>query len=155
MKPLKYYISDILQELVELVTPLTSNVYVENRPRAASEQIQDMIVVSLPYRIYDEGAYQRTSVRFEIIVKERQGGIAPVDKLQSILDSLTELFPIKGSRFTASTPFLALRGSDGVGWTIWNVQAKMIINTTDRYPGLFNEDSNEEGTTGDEQDNNQ
>lgn len=146
MKPLKYYNLDILKELTELVAPLTHNVFVENRPRAASEQIEDMIVVSLPYRIYDEGAYQRTSARFEIIVKERQGGIPRVDKLQEILDSLTELFPIKGSRFTISNPFVALKGSDGVGWTIWNVQAKMIVNTTDRYPENFEVEEKNEST---------
>lgn len=133
MKPQKYYISDVLKELSALVRPLTSNVFVENRPRAASEQIDDMIVVSLPYRIYNEGAWQHSSVRFEIIVKERQGGIPRVDKLQEILDSLTELFPITGTRFVCTRPFVALKGSDGVGWTIWNVQAKIKINTTDRY----------------------
>lgn len=119
-----------------MVKPLTQNVFVENRPMASSEQIQDMIVVSLPYRIYDEGAWQSTSLRFELIVKDRQGGIPRVEKLQSMLDSLTELFPIKGSRFLATRPFVALKGNDGVGWTIWNVQSKLIINTTDRYDSL-------------------
>lgn len=132
-----------------MVKPLTSNVFVENRPRAASEQIEDMIVVSLPYRIYDNNAYQKSSIRFEIIVKERQGGIPRVDKLQEILDGLTSMFPIVRERYSCFDPFLALKGSDGVGWTIWNVQARLRVNTTDRYPGLFEEGSKKEGISED------
>ena len=36
-------------------------------------------------------------------------------------------------RFSAVRPLLVLKGDDGLGFTIWNIQAKLIVNTTDSY----------------------
>lgn len=134
MKPIKYYAGEILKDVCTLAKGVVSdNIYAEVRPKASTEVIEDMCVVSLPYRFVDHHVIQTSALRFEIIVKNKQGGIVNVEKLQSMLDAVTNLLPIKTSRFFAHSPYLALRGEDKVGFTIWQVQAELEVDTTDRF----------------------
>ena len=55
-----------------------------------------------------------------------------VDELQEMLDNLLGLFPIVEERYSITSPRLLFKGDDGNGFTVWVVQAHMVINTTDR-----------------------
>ena len=50
-----------------------------------------------------------------------------------MLNELASKFPIVESRFSVTSPNVVLKGTDGLGFTLWNVQSKLLINTTDSY----------------------
>lgn len=134
MKQVKFYIKDILQYLCTLLqnNKIGDGVFAEHRPVGIGEQLSNLSVVSLPVEIFDRGAYQSTQIRFDLISRERQGGIAATDELQDMLDKLISLIPIVELRFSITSPKVIFRGDDQNGFTIWVVIANLIINTTDR-----------------------
>lgn len=129
----RYYISDILEEVCTSVTDVSGNVYPEHRPGAVQEQMEDMVVVSLPVSWNDQNAWQSTTMRFELMARNRANGVAYTRRLQEMTDTLMAKFPIKGERFSVTKPRVVMKGDDGLGFTVWFVQAKLIVNTTDSY----------------------
>lgn len=92
-----------------------------------------MIVVSLPIAIDDQNAWQKTTMRIEIFVRNRSSGISPTRELEQILNAVLEKFPIVSERYSVTNPKIVLKGDDGLGFTVWNIQAKLLVNTTDSY----------------------
>lgn len=147
MKPIRYYPELILQDVYNRVKThdvvgvdgarhqegVSDYVFVENRPKASTETLTEMVVISLPYQFHDANIVQKSALRFELIVRNKQNGIVNVKRLQEMLDGITKILPIKTDRFFAHDPYLALRGEDNVGFTIWNVQAELTVYTLDRY----------------------
>lgn len=129
----QYHIAEVLQEVCTQMKDVSANVFPESRPSATQQQMSDFIVVSLPVLIDDQNAFQRTTLRIEIFVKNRASGVAYTKRLQELLNATIGKFPIATKRFSATAPRLLLKGADGLGFTAWNVQAKLIINTTDSY----------------------
>lgn len=132
MKPAQYYLSEILKDVIHKVSDISEHVYPENRP-LVTDSLADMIVVSFPIQFEDKRVCQDSDIRFEIIVRNRHNNVPNVEKLQEMLNLLVGKFPIVGERYVLSRPFLALKGEDEAGFTIWVVQANIRINTTDRY----------------------
>lgn len=134
MKQVKYYIKDILEIISHKLEEqkIGDKIYAEHRPIGIGEQLDSMSVVMLPVEFVDNGAYQKTNVHFQLIARNRMGGISPTDILQEMLDKLITLFPIIEERFTITSPQILLKGDGGNGFSVWIVQASMIINTTDR-----------------------
>lgn len=134
MKQVRYYIKDILEMLCVKLSDakVGACTYAEHRPIGIGEQKDSISVVSLPAEIQNQGAYQNTEVRFDLIVRNRDGGISATDELQEMLDNLLGLFPIVEERYSITSPRLLFKGDDGNGFTVWVVQAHMVINTTDR-----------------------
>lgn len=134
MKPKKYYIAEILQSLCEKVDDLgiCDSVYAEHRPTGHGEQSDRMVVVSIPTQIVDNSAYQRAGINIHIIARNRDGGISATDELQAMLDGIMSLFPITERRYTVTSPNLLFKGDDELGFTVWVVNANLVINTTDR-----------------------
>ena len=127
----KYYISDCLQTICGMLGDVSKNVFPSQRPEATGKQMQDMVVVSLPVTIEDRNVQQDTTIRFDLIVRNKATGVANIPKLQKMLDALAEKFPIVSGRYSVISPYVALKENDGLGFTVWNVQARLIINTTD------------------------
>lgn len=134
MKPIKYYIAEILQSLCQKVDDLgiCDSVYAEHRPTGHGEQSDRMVVVSIPTQIIDNSAYQKAGVNIHIIARDRDGGISATDELQTMLDGVLSLFPITEQRYTLISPQLLFKGSDELGFTVWVLSASLVINTTDR-----------------------
>lgn len=134
MKPIQYYPYDILKHVYGLVKEsVCDNVYPEERPRASTDKIDEMVIVSIPYIMRNHNVVQTSALRFEIVVRNKQNGVVNVEKLQTLLDKITSILPIKTDRFFINDPYLALRGEDKVGFTVWQVQAKLTVYTLDRY----------------------
>jgi hypothetical protein len=129
----KYFIAEILQKVCEEMYSISEYVFSEHRPSAMGEQMNDFIVVSLPVAIEEQNAYQKTTLRIELAAKDKANGISDTEKLQSMLNELASKFPIVESRFSVTSPNVVLKGTDGLGFTLWNVQSKLLINTTDSY----------------------
>ena len=85
----KYYISEVLEEVCQRLGGISEHVFPEHRPAAAGKQMDDFIVVSLPVSIEDQNAYQKTTLRIEIAVRNRSQGVAHTKKLQEMLDGVT------------------------------------------------------------------
>lgn len=129
----RYYISDILEDVCANVTDVSSNVFPEHRPSTTQKQMEDMVVVSLPVSWEDQNAYQSTTMRFELMARNRANGVSYTKRLQEMTDILMEKFPLKGIRYSVTKPRVVMKGDDGLGFTVWFVQAKLIVNTTDSY----------------------
>lgn len=129
----RYYILDCLQTICNMLTDVSANVFPDHRPEAQGKQMDDMVVVSLPVTIDDKKVQQDTTIRFELIAKNKATGVADINRLQEMLDALSAKFPIVSGRYSVISPYLALKGNDGLGFTIWNVQARLIINTIDEF----------------------
>lgn len=134
MKPIKYYISDILKSLCSKIESLgiCDSVYAEHRPTGHGEQSDRMVVISIPTGIEDNSAYQKARVNFHIIVRDRDGGVSATDKLQEMLDGVVGIIPVTEKRYTLTNPNLIFKGSDELGFTVWVLSASLVINTTDR-----------------------
>lgn len=133
MKKKKYHIGECLETICGMLADVSGNIYPDHRPEAKGKLMNDMVVVSLPVNIADNNVQLDTTIRFELIVKNKATGIANISRLQEMLDALSVKFPIVQDRFSVVSPYVALKGNDGLGFTIWNVQARLIINTTDNY----------------------
>lgn len=129
----RYYISDILEDVCANVTDVSSNVFPEHRPSTTQKQMEDMVVVSLPVSWEDQNAYQSTTMRFELMARNRANGVSYTKRLQEMTDILMEKFPLKGIRYSVTKPRVVMKGDDGLGFTVWFVQARLIVNTTDSY----------------------
>ena len=129
----RYYIGECLETVCGLMADVSQNVFAGHRPGAVGEQIKDFVVISLPVTIYNKNVQQLTTIRIEIATRNKATGIANIARLQEMLDALMAKFPIVERRFSVTSPNLVLKGNDGLGFTLWNVQAKLLVNTTDSY----------------------
>lgn len=129
----KYYISDILKDICNRMGDVTGAVFPDHRPSAKNEQMSELMVISIPSVLEEQNAWQKGLLRIELMVHDKKGGYADISRLDEMLKAVTEKFPIVSPRFSVTKPRLIMRGSDGLGFTIWNVQAKLVVNTTDNY----------------------
>ncbi len=112
---------------------VSENVYVEDRPLAVPHQMDDFVVVSIPYGFRDKNVMQTALLRVELVVRNKENGVVNVEKLHSMSESFMEMLPIKEDRFFIHDPQLALKGGDNAGFTIWCLHCKIEIYTVDRY----------------------
>ncbi len=129
----KYYVSDILKEVCSMMGGITKNVFPDHRPSAKGEQMDELIVVSIPSELQEQNAWQKGILRIELIARDKGNGYANIVRLDKMLKAVTEKFPITTERFSVTSPRLIMKGDDGLGFTIWNIQTKLIVNTTDSY----------------------
>lgn len=133
MHDTKFYIAEILQSVCECFKGVSENVFPEHRPAATQEQMEDLIVVSLPVSIDDQNVWQKSRIQIELLARNRANGVSNTNRLQEMLNGVSGKFPIVSDRYSITSPIVALKGDDGLGFTIWNVQAKLVVNTTDSY----------------------
>lgn len=129
----RYYINEILKEVCQRMGDITGAVFPDHRPSAKNEQMKEMVIISIPQELSDENAWQRGALRIELAVKDKTNGYADINRLNVLLDAAIRKFPIVTDRFSATRPRLLLKGADGLGFTVWLLQAKLIVNTTDSY----------------------
>lgn len=129
----RYYLSEILKDVCGRLNNITGAVFPDHRPAAKNEQMDELIVVSIPSMLEEQNAWQKGVIRIELMVRDRKNGYANIVRLDEILKAVSEKFPIVTPRFSATKPRLIIKGDDGLGFTIWNIQAKLVVNTTDNY----------------------
>lgn len=130
----KVYTSELLQLLCEgFAEALGVTVYSEHRPLALQELTDEFLVISLPSLVQDQNAFQKTTLRISVYVKNKANGIVNTSRLGEITQSVCDMFPYHSGRYSATKPKLTLQSDDGLGFTVWIIQAKLQINTTDSY----------------------
>lgn len=135
MQTLKFHTASALRALYDLAKGVCEEVYVEERPLATPEQMKEFIVIGLPVGLKNHGPYQTGIARFEIFVRNKAKSQPNVIRLDALLNKLVALFPMENERILMKDPYLALKGQDNVGFSIWNVQCEVLVNTSDRYDG--------------------
>lgn len=130
----KFYIAQILEELCEMLSDISKNVFAGSRPSAKQKQMQDFIVVSFPVNIPDNKVVQASTLRIDLAARNGVNGLEDTPRLQEMLDGVSALFPIHPSlRYSITNPTLVLKGDDGLGFSHWLLNADILINHTDSY----------------------
>lgn len=132
MKGLKFYAGDALKWVCENLSVVSKNIFAIHRPEAQGEQMKSFLVVQIGSDMQNQGAYQKCTLRIDIIVKDKQTVISDVAELQRLCDGICSLLPLKNERYSVFNPRLVLKGSDNEGFTIWVLYVTLIVNTTDR-----------------------
>lgn len=130
---LRFDIEGIYRDIVNVMQRVSGNVYPGHRPEALQDRVDDFIVVSLPNGLDDKSVFQRGVVRIEIFCRNRANGIEDVVRLQDMLFAICREFPMCFERFSLTDPKLMVKGHDGIGFSVWNVQCRIMVNTTDSY----------------------
>ena len=130
-----FYVNDVLKDMASKLKTVCSNVFPINRPASVGEQMKEFLVVRLSYTMRDRNPYATANFRVEIYVREKETGIANSARMDTLINKVTDLFPMQDEegRYTAHRPYLSISGSDGLGFTGQSLNGKIIINTTDRY----------------------
>jgi len=153
-KPVKYYVSPILEALSESLADvceeqtneddeLLQTVYTGNRPSAV-ENHTEFLVISISRSVYSHGPYQNAAVYVDMYVRNGQGGIEKTWRLQELCDEICGRFPFKSEeneRWSVKDPKLVLSGDDQLGFTAWRLRGTLFVNTTDRYFVLPDDDT--------------
>lgn len=136
MKPIKYYIMEVLSSVYDQIKKtVDTQIFIDNRPTAIPDQMNDFIVISLPHGLQSQGVLQDGILEIEIIVRHRKTNTQPnLPRLQSISDRITSMFPMSSGdwRWCATRPVISIRGNDNAGFSIWNIRANIVVNVTDR-----------------------
>lgn len=127
-----FNISDAMKSVYGLGKLVSDNVFTGNRPQAMPEQMQDFVVVSIPNRLESStygGGYGVTSgyCNIEIFVKLKAKGMENQPKISKMLDNLLDALPYTDNVVQVSKPTVALRGSDGLGFSAVLVRTEIII----------------------------
>ncbi len=132
MKGLKFYAGDALKWICEALSTVNKNVFAVHRPEANGTQMKSFLVAQFGSDLQNQGAYQKCTVRIDIIAKDKQTVISDVSELQRLCDAVCGLLPLKNKRYSLFNPRLTLKGQDNEGFTVWIIYATLVINTTDR-----------------------
>lgn len=135
MHEFKIYTTEILKDIQNHIKGVCPDVFIGNRPTASKIEHKEFMVLNMPYSIRDRGAFQNSYYRIEIYVKSKAQGVPNIARLETISNSLLKLFPMtaKDKRYIASKPYVTLQGSDTIGYTVWNLQGTLMVNTLDSY----------------------
>lgn len=132
MKGLKFYAGDALKWVCGNLSSVSENIFAIHRPQAVGEQMKSFLVVQIGSELQDEGAYQKCTLRIDIVARDKQTVISDVTELQRLCDEVCALLPLKNERYSLFNPRLVLKGNDNEGFTIWILYTTLIVNTTDR-----------------------
>ena len=99
-----------------------------SRPTALQKQVNEFVVISLPVRMVDRGAYQETFCRVALFARDRANGQENTKGLEDLQEKVVGKFPIVSDFFSAIDPVLIPSGADTIGFHSLMVQAKLIIN---------------------------
>lgn len=135
MPKFQLHINSVLQDMIARLKTVCPKVYVANRPLASKDENKEFLVLSNPYSVRDRGAFQHTYFRIEIYVKTKAQGVPNMARLESISNAILALFPMSAEdkRYVARKPYLTLQGNDEMGYTVWYLQASLLVNTIDSY----------------------
>lgn len=117
----------ILKVLHELMNDVSDNVFVTDRPSAATEQMNNFVVVALIGAMNDRNAYGDSHIRIDVFAKDRTGGLEATDKLEEMQRKVFKKFPMVNDKFTTYKPSLIAGGDDGLGFHYLMITAKIVF----------------------------
>lgn len=127
MRPRKYSLSDTLRELANLLKSVCPCVHVESQKGVSYEQEDASIFVDVISNVEDKVVCSDCLVDISLVVKNKDGGMPHLPRLQKMYSQLEDMFPIVGERFVLWNPEIALTGNDDAGNNVWAVRSQMRI----------------------------
>lgn len=98
-----------------------------SRPTGNTVQNDSFLAVTVPYGAEDETFIGMSYLRVELYVRNAANGVADLPRLQKLTDTVISVFPLAGEHYKAWRPRVVLKGDDGNGFTIWLIQAELMI----------------------------
>lgn len=123
----KSTIYNMYNDLVTAVRNVIEKKYIflKDRPTNVNEEspMEKFVVIDLPVTISDyvignRKTYLTTSGVMYLFVQARSNSSLDVNSMGDFVDSIVDLFPIKGKYVTAVKPVVRLSGSDGHGFQV-------------------------------------
>lgn len=118
----------VLRKLFDKAKSVDENVFTSFRP-TATEPMGSFIVVRLPQGISPYADTHHTAYgQMVCYVKDRQGGVENVPKLDEMIDGVTSLFPFNDELMSCNNPpELMFVKSDGMGFHSAVIQFKLVV----------------------------
>lgn len=127
MTQIQYKRFDILKEIDAITASISNNRFVQTRPNAVGEQMQDFLLLRLPQAMRDRGdTYQTTYGQIAIFVRDING-MENTYRLEQMQRKVLGLFPIVNSLFHCKRPLLLASASDGAGFHSLVIQFSITI----------------------------
>ena len=128
----EFKIRDVLHSLYEIGKLISDYVFTGNRPQATCEQMSDFVVVSVPSRMESStygGGYglKPSYCNIEIYVKQKKSGVEDVNKMDAMVSEVLSILPYSDERVQLTRPVVALRGSDGLGFSAVLIRTELLI----------------------------
>ena len=124
-RPFKYRSS--LERVYNRLSPIGVKIYTTSRPTAIKDGMSEFIIISIPTTIADQTAFQESFLRIEIFVREKGGGVDPINRLDELQSSVMNLFPYSDELIHSYNMKLIPGGADGVGFFFIRIQGKLLI----------------------------
>lgn len=127
MAQIQYKRFNILKELDAITASISDNRFVQTRPNAVGEQMQDFLLLRLPQAMRDRGdTYQTTYGQIAIFVRDING-MENTYRLEQMQEQVMNLFPIVNDLFHGKNPIMLASTSDGAGFHSLIIQFNITI----------------------------
>lgn len=126
----KSVLYNIYSDLVTAVNPVVGAKYVflKDRPNVKDDEtpMAKFVVIDIPttirdYVIGESKTMLQASGILHVFVSARSNNTLNLNAMGDLVDSLVELFPIKGNYAVATNPRVLMRGADGEGFQVTTI----------------------------------
>ena len=124
----RYKRKEVLNALRNMIVPFCSEVYMSSRETVKTSS-NNFVIVKLPQGIDPYADTHNTAyVQFQLFAKDISNGVESVDRMESLIDSCSALFPFNTSLMSCNEkPLLTDSKSDGMGYHSCVMQFKIVI----------------------------
>ena len=119
---------DVLLELREMILPICSDIHTSNRETVKTTKKQ-FVIIKMPQGISPYADTHNTAyVQIHLFVKDISNGIESVEKMESLVEQVSSLFPFSSDLMSCNeTPLLLESKSDGMGYHSSVLQFRITI----------------------------
>ena len=119
---------DVLLELREMILPICSDIHTSNRETVKTTKTQ-FVIIKMPQGISPYADTHNTAyVQIHLFVKDIANGIESVEKMESLVEQVSSLFPFSSDLMSCNeTPLLLESKSDGMGYHSSVLQFRITI----------------------------
>lgn len=128
-------IKELYYDIAKAIKGICDKTYYQDRPTSVEDRPDSYIVISL-YRLYNNeigqsGEYNdfEGTVQIEVYVRDRASAGNPnavnLALMSEKVTKVMSLFPIRGDHSTATKPSVTLQDSDGDGFHVTIIQARL------------------------------
>jgi hypothetical protein len=124
----RYNRKSVLSELRTMVLTKCKEVYTTNR-ETVKATTDKFVIIKLPQGIDPYADTHNTAyVQFQLFAKDVSNGVESIDRMESLIDGISELFPFNNGHISCNdTPIQLPSKSDGMGYHSVILQFQIVI----------------------------
>jgi len=124
----RYNRKSVLSELRTMVLTKCSEVYMTNR-ETVKTTTDKFVIIKLPQGIDPYADTHNTAyVQFQLFAKDVNNGVESIERMESLIDGICELFPFNNGHISCNdTPIQLPSKSDGMGYHSVIMQFQIVI----------------------------